>query len=175
MQWARPGPDRWILKTPSHLHHLPALLAVFPDATLVQTHRDPVTSIVSSANMVTYLHRGYYPHPHPSAVAHSVAGFVEDGLRTADRDRLATGARVVDVHYHQLLADPIGAVAAVYAAAGCALTDEARHRMTTWLADHRQHRHGVHRYAARDFDLDVPALRDRFRFYYDRFDVRREP
>jgi hypothetical protein len=47
--------------------------------------------------------------------------------------------------------------------------------MTTWLADNRQHKHGVHHYAAQDFDLEVPALRDRFRFYYDRFDVREEP
>jgi hypothetical protein len=175
MQWARPGPDHWILKTPSHLHHLPALQTVFPDATLVQTHRDPVTSIVSSANMVTYLHRGYYPHPHPPAVAHSIATFVEDGLRTADRDRRDTDARIVDLHYHRLLADPLGAVDAVYAAAGRTITDEARRRMTTWLADNRQHKHGVHHYAAQDFDLDVPALRNQFRFYYDRFDVREEP
>jgi hypothetical protein len=58
MQWSRPGPDRWILKTPSHLHHLPALRSVFPDATLVQTHRDPVTSIVSSADPAPSSSRG---------------------------------------------------------------------------------------------------------------------
>jgi hypothetical protein len=175
MQWSRPGPDHWVLKTPSHLHHLRALRTVFPDATLVQTHRDPVTSIVSSADMVTYLHRGYYAHPHPAAVAHSIAAFVEDALRTASRVRLTSDPHVVDLHYHQILTDPIGAVEAVYAAAGCILTDEARRRMTTWLADNRQHKHGVHYYAAQDFHLDVPALRDRFQFYYDRFGVREEP
>jgi hypothetical protein len=175
MQWSRPGPDRWVLKTPSHLHHLLALRTVFPDATLVQTHRDPVTSIVSSADMVTYLHRAYYPHRHPPAVAHAIAAFVEDGLHAADRARTRTDLGVVDLPYHQLLADPIAAVTHVYTAAGCTLTDQARRRMTTWLADNRQHKHGVHHYAPEDFDLDVPALREQFRFYYNRYDVPEEP
>ncbi len=171
MQWARPGPDMWVLKTPSHLHHLPVLQAVFPDATLVQTHRDPVTSIVSSAHMVTYLHRGYYPHPHPPAVAHAVAGFVEDALRTADRDRPSLTGPVVDLPYHELVADPLAAVDAVYRAAGCTVTSEARRRMTAWLADNRQHKHGVHHYDAADFAIDVPALRERLRFYTDKHAV----
>jgi hypothetical protein len=59
-----------------------------------------------------------YAHPHPAAVAHSVAAFVEDALRTASRVRVTSDPHVVDLHYHQILTDPIGAVEAVYAAAG---------------------------------------------------------
>jgi hypothetical protein len=171
MQWSRPGPDRWVLKTPSHLDHLAVLRAVFPDATLVQTHRDPVTSIVSSASLVAYLHRGYYRHPDPAVVGTSMAGFVERALRTADRDR---DSRVVDLHYDRLVADPVAAVEELYTTVGRTLTADARQRMAAWLADNRQHKHGVHRYAAEDFGLDVAALRQRFDFYYERYGVRQD-
>jgi hypothetical protein len=116
-----------VLKTPSHLHHLRALRTVFPDVTLVQTHRDPVTSIVSSADMVTYLHRGYYPHPDPPAVARSIADFLETGLRAAEREH----RHVVHLPYRRLLDDPIGAVEEIY---GGALTRPARARMV-WNSD----------------------------------------
>jgi hypothetical protein len=160
-----------VLKTPSHLDHLPVLGAVFPDATLVQTHRDPVTSVISSASMVAYLHRGYYRHPDPALAGTSMAGFVERALRKADRDR---DARVVDVQYDRLVADPVAAVEELYAAIGLTLTGDVRRRMAAWLAGNRQHKHGVHRYAAEDFGLDVAELRRRFEFYYDKYGVRRE-
>jgi hypothetical protein len=171
MQWSRPGPDRWVLKTPSHLDHLSVLRTVFPDAVLVQTHRDPVTSVVSSSSMVTYLHRGYYRHPDPVVAGASMAWFVERALRAADRDR---DDAMVDVQYDRLVADPLGVVEDLYGAAGRTLDEPARQRMVTWLEKNRQHKHGVHRYAAEDFGLDVAELRKRFDFYYDRYGVRQE-
>ena len=39
---------RWVLKNPSHLTALDALMTVYPDALIVYTHRDPVTCIASS-------------------------------------------------------------------------------------------------------------------------------
>src|SRR5687767_9456553 len=101
--------------------------------------------------MVAYLHRGYYRHPDPSRVAAAVADFVEDALRAADRDRRHTDAPVVDLHYRRLLTDPIVAVGDIYHAAGLHLSDDARQRMTAWLARNRQHKHGVHHYAPDDF------------------------
>ena len=42
---------RWVLKNPSHLAALPALMTVYPDALVVYTHRDPVTSIASACSL----------------------------------------------------------------------------------------------------------------------------
>ena len=49
------GPDRWILKSPQHMEHLPALIAAFPDATVALTHRDPVSVITSAITMPSLL------------------------------------------------------------------------------------------------------------------------
>ena len=39
LQWQH-GPNRWVLKSPQHLEQLGPLMATFPDATIVMTHRD---------------------------------------------------------------------------------------------------------------------------------------
>ncbi len=42
---------RWVLKNPSHMTALDALMAVYPDALIVYTHREPVTCIASSCSL----------------------------------------------------------------------------------------------------------------------------
>ena len=39
--------QRWLLKSPAHLWHLPTLLAEYPDAIVIQNHRDPLKVIAS--------------------------------------------------------------------------------------------------------------------------------
>ena len=51
------GADRWVLKSPQHLEQFGVLRAVFPDATVVVTHRDPVEVVVSLATMIAYTAR----------------------------------------------------------------------------------------------------------------------
>jgi hypothetical protein len=174
MQWVRPGGPRWLLKAPSHLEMLRPLHAVFPDATIVQTHRDPVSSVVSLASMITYGVRANFRHPNPHLIGRFAADFVERLLRAAVRDRPAAEERYVDVYYRQLTSDPLREVERVYDAAGEPLTAEAEKSMVEWLHDGAQPK-GVHRYDAADFALEVGELRERFAFYYERFDVPRDP
>jgi hypothetical protein len=54
LQWKAPA-ARWVLKSPGHLWTLDALLAEYPDARIVQTHRDPLRVIASLVSLVTYL------------------------------------------------------------------------------------------------------------------------
>ncbi|HXA89926.1 MAG TPA: sulfotransferase, partial [Mycobacterium sp.] len=50
-------PGQWLLKSPAHLWHLDALLAEYPDALIVQTHRDPLNVISSIAALTHHLRR----------------------------------------------------------------------------------------------------------------------
>ena len=45
------APGRWSLKAPGHLHALDALTAVYPDARLIVTHRDPLGVVPSAASL----------------------------------------------------------------------------------------------------------------------------
>jgi hypothetical protein len=170
LQWLRGG-QRWVLKAPQHLEQLGPLLAVFPDATLVQTHRDPVSAIVSLSSLTTYGCRRYFDHPNPHAIGAHIASIVERLLRKGVDDRPKDDPRFVDIQFPDLIADPIGCVKRIYAASGDELSSEAQARMQAWIADNRQEKHGKHAYAAKDFGLDPADLRRRLAFYTERFAI----
>jgi hypothetical protein len=176
MQRVRPaadgGPGRWLLKAPSHLELLRPLHAVFPDATVVQTHRDPVVSVISLSSMIAYGVRASVHRPDPHLVGRFAADFVERLLRAAVRDRADAEERYVDVYFDRLTADPMRELQRVYDAAGTELPADAEKSMLEWL-DGPARRKGAHRYDPADFALDTGALRERFAFYYERFDVSR--
>lgn len=170
LQWSRPGGDRWSLKAPGHLEMLGPLLSAFDDATVVRTHRDPVTSVISFANMVTYDARIYFDHPDPWLIGQHAADFVERLLRAAVRDEELAGDQVVDIKFRDLVKDPLSQMKRVYAAADRELDGATEQGMRDY-AESEGKRGGRHRYAAEDFNLDVEALRERFGFYYEHFDV----
>ena len=170
LQWLRGG-QRWMLKTSQHMEQLKPLLNVFPDATIVQTHRDPVTAVVSLASLTSYGSRQFFDHPDPLAIGQRVATFCETFLRQAVEHRPVDERAFVDVHFKQLVKDPLSVVRNIYAVAGAELTPEVEEQMHAWLAGNQQHKHGAHEYAAADFGLDVDQLRSRLDFYHKRFDV----
>ena len=44
--------DRWVLKAPSHLAQLRTLFAVYPDARVIQIHRDPLKTVPSTISLM---------------------------------------------------------------------------------------------------------------------------
>jgi hypothetical protein len=91
-----------------------------------------------------------------------------------DRDKLPEG-QVVDVIFHEYMADQEGLVKRIYRTAGLDLTKEAEDRISAYLAANKRGRHGAVQYDLPQFGVDVGELRERFQFYYDRFPVQKEP
>ncbi len=175
LQWERGG-TRWVLKSPQHLEQLGPLLSVFPDATLVQTHRDPVSVTASMATMGAYTRRLQHRTVDPVRVGQDWADRIETMLRASVRDRDAVpGAdRTLDLHFGRFMADEDAAIAAVYAVADQPYDAGARLAIDAHRAAHPRGRHGRLAYRLHDLGLDRAELRARFRFYQDRFDVAEE-
>ena len=68
-------------------------------------------------------------------------------------------------------ADPVGEIGGLYEKLGWALPEEVRASMRRYLAAKPRGAHGVHRYSAEEMGLDPEALRQRFGFYGERYDV----
>ncbi len=177
LQSAAPG--RWVLKAPGHLLALDSLVAVYPDARLVVTHRDPLETVPSSISLsVTarpdsltsaWSGAGESLGTYFARLWVDVLGLMVDRLGEF-RDR-RPDVTVYDLHYRDLVADPVGAVAAIYAQWGDELSPDAEQRMHAYLESHPQGRHGAHRYSVADFGLDEGTVRSRFADYCDRYDV----
>lgn len=178
LQWLRPGGAtevRWVLKSPQHLEQLVPLTTVFPDATVVLTHRDPVSVTASMCTMIAYTARLHCARVDPAALgaywADRLARMLDACAR--DRDHLPP-EQAIDVHFDRFMADELGTVAAVYGRAGRPFAP-ARDAIVAYRDGHPRGRHGGLLYDLADFGLDPGALRERFAGYTSRFGVTEEP
>ena len=161
----------FVLKTPSHLGYLDTLLAEFPDAHIVHTHRDPVEVIPSGASLNTTLWRTNCDDVDPHEVGRQ---WLERMGWSCDR-ALESRAHLdpqqfTDVRFRDAVADPTGTSATVLAAVGLEATEESVVAMEAWIEqDRKRESLPVHRYSPEDFGLSAEQIRDRFSVYSERF------
>ena len=170
------GGRRWLLKCPQHMEQLKAFNSVFPDATLVINHRDPVASIQSAITGNCYRARLRRTVVQPDETAEYWIDRYERLLRACvrDRDTIASD-QAMDVYFHELMADPMTQVEAIYRKAGLPIDAALHERWRAFMADNPRGKHGQVRYdLRRDFGLTPEEIRARFQFYMDRFPVRVE-
>jgi hypothetical protein len=170
LDWQRPG-ERWLLKTPSHLWALDALVETFPDGCIVWNHRDPATCLASISSMLWMIARDRLRiDAHelgPRVLAH-YADSLERGL--AARARLDP-ARFVDVDYDALVADNLAAARAIYEHFGLPFAGRARAALEAHAASHPKDLHGKHEYDLASFGLTREQVDERFADYRERFGV----
>ncbi len=174
LAWQRSG-DFWVLKTPNHMENLRELLTVFPDAIIVQTHRDPHATMGSFCSMVAHGRGVFSDHVDAREVGRH---WLRKVRRMIDRSLSARAegaeASCVDVSYYDLLKDPLEEVSRIYAHAGLSLDAPAEAAMRAVLARDVQHRYGRHVYRTRDFGLSPARIEETFADYRARFGIRRE-
>jgi len=176
IQSRRPGKGRWILKSPQHLEQFAPLKQIFPDATFVITHRDPVAITASFATMAAYSARLSQRVVEPARVGGYWAQRIEDMLRACVEDRdLLPDRCSLDVRFHEFMADDHATVAAIYALAEQSLTGATRAAMGAFMEAHPRGKHGRIRYDLADFGIDREERRRALGFYVDRFGVEMEP
>jgi hypothetical protein len=166
--------ERWVIKSPGHIWCLGALLAEYPDALLVQTHRDPLRIIASLGSLVSTLRSLASDDTSVPEAAAEFAEYIIDGLDgsvTARFDGTLPADRVIDVQFDAFMADPFATIRTVYERLDLEFTDDAEARMRDFLTSHPQDRYGKHSYTFAATELDEGALRERCRRYQDYFDV----
>ena len=165
------GPGRWVLKCPQHMEQLPVLKKVFPDASVVITHRDPIAVIQSSVTMIAYGARMRLSHIDTEGLMQYWSDRIEHMLRACVRDRAAwSPAQSLDVFFHEFMADEIGTVERIHALAGSGLPAQARADIEGFLAGHPRGKEGRVVYDMKtDFGIEPAQLRQRFAFYFEAF------
>lgn len=164
------GGRRWLLKSPQHLEQLPVLARVFPGATIVLTHRDPVPVVVSMATMTAYTARMHLEEVDAHRIGHYWADRIEELLRACVLDRgVVAPERSLDVSFDDFMADHLATARRVYELASEPWTEEAETELRSYLAGHERGRLGTIDYRAGDVGLDMDELEHRFGFYVERF------
>jgi hypothetical protein len=173
LQW-RHRADRWVLKSPAHVWCLEEVLAQYPNALLVQTHRDPLRILASITSLRATLRSLASSSPSTAADAAEFAEYLIEGLDrsvTARESGAVPEDRIVDVQFSAFMADPLATIRELYARLGLELTSVAESRMRAFLAANPQDKHGRHSYRFADTGLDEGEWRERARRYQQYFDV----
>ena len=158
-------PDkRWVLKNPSHMAAIDALMAVYPDALIVRTFRDPVTSVASACSLAA-----------EATVGHSTT-FVGAGIGRSQLDSLTRWwqhyrearpkydqSQFMDIDYRDFVADPVGTTRGIYEAFKLDWTDEVDAEVRRIDAESRQGgKRPSHKYDLADYGLTEGEVRERF-------------
>ncbi|MCW2709595.1 MAG: hypothetical protein JWM22_3437 [Frankiales bacterium] len=171
--------DQWLLKSPAHLWHLPALRAAYPDAVVIMTHRDPLKVVSSISALTSSLRQLTTEQTSVGLAAEQYADDIAVGLDravVAHREQVFPQEQVVDLHFTEFVADPIGQIKRMYGEIGRELTPEVQQRMHDFLAEHPgDGGGGGTRYSFADTGLVEGELRERTRDYVEEFGVELEP
>ncbi|MCG8588730.1 MAG: sulfotransferase [Proteobacteria bacterium] len=171
--WQSEG--RWLGKTPHHLEFLDALFDVFPDARIIHTHRDPQKVVPSFCSMLAHARGIFSDRVDPLEVA---AHWSRKQARMVERAIAVREERgpepFLDVHYLDLVSDPLKQVRRIYDFLGLELRESTLESMRAWLAAHPQHGLGQHRYDPADFGLERSALERTWAPYRERFGIAAE-
>jgi hypothetical protein len=171
-QWKGPR-GRWVIKSPHHLFDLEGLVEAYPDAGLVWTHRDPVSTFSSLSSMIAALQAAAGQGKDLHAVGRSVMEMWSAAMARATRVRRenpAIEARIIDIAHRDVVLDPVAAMKRIYARFDLPFSAEMTQRINKFLAENpAASRLGKHRHSPEQFGIDPVEVRQRLAEYYDRF------
>lgn len=175
LQWQKkrsgqPG-ERWTLKAPHHLHYMDLVFKVFPDAKVVQSHRDPVETIPSLASLIAGVWVIYSDAADPKVVGEQWARKFANGMRHTMAVRERMGAKglgegaFLDLWFKDTVSQPLREIEKVYDFLGMELTEEARAEMAQWQDFNRRELRPPHEYTLEQFGFTEEGLKAQFREY----------
>ncbi|MBW8752654.1 MAG: sulfotransferase [Sphingomonadales bacterium] len=168
-------PDkRWLLKNPGHIENLDLLFAIYPDAKVIQTHRDPAKAVPSLVSLLMNLHpiyeEGRVQQRAENMLVREVNKWAE-AVRKADKVREQHPGQVLDVVHAEFHADPMAVLERIYAFIGMDIPDDTRAAMARRIEEKPELALGVHRYNIADYGMTEEEARAPFGDYVQRYDL----
>ncbi len=174
LQW-KVKRERWLLKAPAHMNWLPTLFETYPDARLIQTHRDPLQIMGSTVSIISAILWMRTKQVDPEGVKRAFgpdyyAPQLYEVMRLRDQGELPS-AQFFDVRFQDLMDRPFDTIRGVYEYFGWDYTADAEARMRTYLDHKPRGKFGRHFYSFHDLGLDLATERARYGDYQACFDV----
>jgi len=172
LQWRFPRKP-WALKYPNHVIAMNEILAVYPDARFVMTHRDPAQVVGSIAKMTWNLRSmTAATPPDMHEVGADMLYFIQRHVdRIMEFDAGPHAGRVVHVDYYALVAGPVDEMRRIHAGIGIDTPDAIAAAVGDWHAANPKNARGRNDYSLDQYGLNLAEVRERFAAYTGRFAI----
>ncbi len=165
---------RWLLKYPVHIRHIDALLEVYPDACIIQTHRDPAAILDSYVSLCTHFRKLQEREaPRREVALHQMEVWAVAAERALAARRRHPD-RFHDVHFRDFMADPVGTAEKALAHWGQPLSAAGRAALEAHQRAHPPGKFGKHAYHGVDYGITREQIHERFATYMDALGIERE-
>lgn len=165
---------RWVLKAPGHLLSLPELIQHYPDARIVQLHRNPCEVIPSMASLFLHIRKPFTREMDLAEIGRDVTSQWHQGLRDTLAYRKAhpeVNAMFMDVHYKDLVKHPLEISEKILAFAEVQTDEKIHGVLQSYITNNPKNKHGSHHYSLEQFGLDEGTLTELFSDYNAHFDL----
>lgn len=160
----------WLLKDSTHLFAMDAFLSVYPDARVIQTHRDPVESIPSVCGLCWTAREALNDGESAAVFGALTLDLWHMGVeRTLAVREERSDEQFIDVSFPRFRAEPMAVIEGIYAHFDLELSDETRMAMQAFREENPPDKSPPHRYALEDWNLDIGEIRERFAAYRERY------
>lgn len=153
--------DFWTSKSTTHLHFMPVLFDVFPDANLVRLHRDPCHAVPSLCSLVSGYRRLFASQVDQGEIGSTLLDMFVDNMNRSMAAPANKADQIADIRFEDLVADPIAAVRAIYRRFGYPYDEAFERAMAHYLERERAAARPRHTYALEQFGLSPGEVTDR--------------
>lgn len=171
LQWHCP-PNLWHLKTPVHMFSLDALIASYPRAKFMWSHRDPAKVMGSVCSLIRYVRSWSSDRDDPEELGIEQLRCWAEGVRRAMDFRKRFGDdRFADVSFAELQTDPVNTLKNSYDRLGLCFTEDTHRSVQQWASSHQPGSRAAHEYELSDYGLTPEHVRDHFADYLATYDA----
>ena len=163
---------RWVLKAPLHMLYLNEIINVFPDACIVQTHRNPLEVVPSTCSLMFTSRKMLSNSVKPEIIGQQALEITKQMIADCNHTRNGRNAnRFFDISYDELTRRPLETVSKIYDYFGFDFSDDFQERIRRYLKENPKNKHGVHRYSLEQFGLYPDEIREGFSEYCQSFSI----
>ena len=158
-------PERWLLKDPCHLEHIPEILETYPDAKFIYINRDPSETIPSICSLTATVRSGFTDSVDTNLIGRQTLEFWKNVLNKYSNAKVGIDpSKLITVSYEDLIIDPIGMAKSIYNQFNLELDTKTENSMLDYLTKSTGGYKKKHDYSPEDFGLTKELIRNELIF-----------
>ena len=170
LQWQNPGREkkRWVLKSPHHLGFIDKMISVFPDAKIIQTHRDPIKTVPSFCSMCANLFEPLTTNFDKVFIGKHWSNKLTRALNHCMNISEQHPGNFLDLEFLNMIKDPIDEMKKIYEFIGEPFGEKTEVAMEAWREENK-HEMGAHKYSLEEYDLTESQINNNFAKYQQKY------